>query len=292
MRGQQGTQHPGTGADSGRHGGAKPILVLQKARMLLDAFTVDSPELSLFEIRERTRLPASTATRLVHNLVNEGLLERRGDRYRVGATILRWAAPALRALDVVSLLTPVIEQLRDTTGESAAVYRRQGLQRVCVAVAPTRHSVIWQLHVGLTTPLHVGSGGRAILAFDASAAEAAFAADRDSFTPHTLTDEDRLHRALSETQATGVAVSHQELDQDVAGVSAPVVGIGGEVVAALGVAGPAQRFQWEHVQGYIPAVLAAGREASRRMGGEFPVREPGPAMADSGTRTGGRNEVY
>ncbi|MGH3320963.1 MAG: IclR family transcriptional regulator [Streptosporangiaceae bacterium] len=259
--------------DAARAGadGTKPILVLQKARALLDVFAPDSPELTLPEIRQATGLPASTCTRLVHNLVREGLLERQADRYRVGATVLRWAGPALRALDLVKLLTPLLEGLRDSTGESAAVYRRQGTRRVCVAVAPTRRSVIWQLHVGLTTPLHVGSGGRAILAFDAAAAEAVLAAERESFTPYTVTEADRLRRVLAETRATGVAVSYQELDQDVGGVSAPVFGLGGQVVAALGVAGPAQRFQREQVDGYAPAVLDAAREASRLMGGEFPT---------------------
>ena len=257
--------------------GAKPVLVLDKVRQVLEAFTGEAPQLTLAEIRRATGLPPTTCARLVQNLVAGGLLVRDGDRYRVGVTVLRWSAAALRALDLVPVVTPVIERLRDATGESAAVFVRQGAARTCVAVAPTRHRVIWQLHVGLSTPLHVGSGGRALLAFDDAAAAAVLAADRVSFTPNTITGARALRSALAETRRSGVAVSHEELDREVGGVSAPVFGPGG-VVAALGVAGPAQRFGEADVARYVPAVLASASAASSLMGGEFPAA----AVAASG----------
>ncbi len=251
--------------------GAKPILVLDKACTVLDAFNASYPELTLKQIREHCGFPASTTSRLVHNLLNQGLLDRSGDFYRVGSRVLTWSESARRALDVVALLTQTIERLRDSTGESAALYQRRGLQRVCVAVAPTRKAVIWQLHVGLTTPIHVGSGGRALLAFDPELIDAVRCHALESYTTHTLADPVSLDRGLAETRHSGVAVSFEELASDVAGVSAPVLGAGGNVVAALGVAGPAHRFQPEDTHRYVPAVLEAGREASSVMGGEFPV---------------------
>ena len=249
---------------------AKPTLVLQKTRRLLDVFTTASPELTLSQIREATGLPATTCARLVQNLVQEGLLTRTGDRYGIGLAVLRWSAAALRRIDLASTLTPVIEQLRDVTGESAAVYVRQELNRTCVAVAPTRHRVIWQLQIGMVTPLYVGSGARAILAFDPEATAEVLASSREGFTRHTLVDAERLRAALARTRETGIAVSEQELDTDVAGVSAPVLGADGQVIASIGVAGPSQRFHPDQVAEYTQAVLAAARTASHEMGGSFP----------------------
>ena len=249
--------------------GPKPILVLGKVRQLMDAFTVEQPQLTLTEIRQATGLPSTTCARLARDLVRHGLLARDGDRYRVGTAVLRWSASALQALDLVSVLSPVLADLRDATGESAALYVRQGLMRTCVAVAPTRHQVIWQLHVGLSTPLHVGSGGRALLAFDEDATRQVLSRQRVGFTPHTITRASQLRSVLAETRRSGVAISYCELDSDVGGVSAPVFGSGG-VLASLGIGGPSQRFTPEHVAGYVPAVLAAAREGSRLMGGELP----------------------
>ncbi|HEU0197708.1 MAG TPA: IclR family transcriptional regulator [Nevskiaceae bacterium] len=261
-------------ADSGTH--VKRILVLDKAWRILDAFSVQRPELTLAQIREACGFPASTTTRLVYNLWDEGLLERRDDLYRIGSRLLSWSEAARRALDAVALLTPILEHLRDVTGESAALYERRGLQRVCVAVVPTHHAVIWQLHVGLTTPLHVGSGGRALLAFSAEAqralrSHALQAHALQTFTAHTVADDQKLAAALAETRRVGVAISVEELALDVAGVSAPVIDASGEAVASLGVAGPAHRFQPDAIQRYVPVIREAGREASRLMGGRFPI---------------------
>lgn len=248
---------------------AKPTLVLQKALDVLDAFTLTAPELTLSQIREAVGLPATTCGRLVQNLVDEGLLDRMQDRYRISLGVAGWSAVALRGLGLVDRLTPVIDQLRDRTGESAAVFVPQALNRICVALAPTRHSVIWQLQVGMSTPLHVGSGGRAILAFDPDAIERTLASERVGLTDHTLVDADRLTDALARTRETGLAISNQELDSGVAGVSAPVFASGPRVVASIGVAGPVQRFTRAHIAGYRPAVLDAARVATQYLGGEF-----------------------
>ncbi len=254
--------------DGGRTS-AKPTLVLQKALSVLDAFTLARPELTLSEIRVAVDLPPTTCGRLVQNLTDEGLLERVQDRYRVGLGVLRWSAVALRGRDLVDRLTPIIERLRDRTGESAAVFVPQALERTCVAVAPTRHSVIWQLQVGMSTPLHVGSGGRAILAFRPDAVDQTLARSPAALTDHTLVDADRLREVLAATRQTGLAVSSEELDVGVAGVSAPVFGPGPRVVAAVGVAGPVQRFTEADLAAYCPAVLDAARVATRQIGGEF-----------------------
>ncbi|MGH3562823.1 MAG: IclR family transcriptional regulator [Mycobacterium sp.] len=256
-------------SDNGNGKAAKPTLVLQKALDVLDAFTLAAPELTLSEIRATVGLPATTCGRLVQNLADEGLLERVGDRYRISLGVLRWSAVALRGLGLVDRLTPVIEQLRDRTGESAAVFVPQALNRTCVAVAPTHHPVIWQLQVGMSTPLHVGSGGRAILAFDPEAMDRTLAGARVKLTDYTLVDADRLCEALAATRETGLAISAEELDLGVAGVSAPVFAPGARVLASIGVAGPVQRFTEGDIADYCSAVLDAARVATQHMGGEF-----------------------
>jgi len=68
-------------------------------------------------------MPVSTVQRLVSNMVAEGLLDRVGDQIRVGVRMAYWAAPAAKGVDVLTLVKPVLRQLRDLTGESACLYR-------------------------------------------------------------------------------------------------------------------------------------------------------------------------
>ncbi len=249
--------------------GGQQLLVLGKLTSILDAFTAERPWLSRTELREVTGLPATTCNRLLGNLVAEGMLEREAEEFRVGARVLRWSAAAARGMDLAVVPRPIIEELRDVTGESAAVFVRRGLSRTCVAVAETRHAVIWQLHVGMSTPLYVGSGGRAILAFDPAAIDHVLAGSRHSYTNHTVTGERELRAVLDRTRETGVAISDQELDHDVAGVSAPIFAADGTVGASIGIAGPAQRFSERDVGGYVPAVRKAAADASNLLGGTY-----------------------
>lgn len=254
--------------------GGQQLLVLGKLTGILDAFTGGQPRLSRSDIRAATELPTTTCNRLLSNLVAEGVLDQENGQYRIGVRVMRWAAAAASGLDLPAVARPVLERLRDITGESAAVFLRRGLYRTCVGLAQTRHAVIWQLHVGMSTPLYVGSGGRAILAFNSGLAEEVLAGQRHCYTPNTITGGCALRTALEHTQETGVAVSDQELDHDVAGVSAPIFAADGTVNASIGVAGPAQRFTESDVAGYIPAVRKAAQETSNLLGAPIkPQRE-------------------
>ena len=98
----------------------QPLLVLGKITEILDAFTLTRPEMSLGEIQQATGLPTSTVQRLVSNMVAQGLLDRTGDRIRIGVRMSYWAATALKDLDVLAVVNTVLKEIRDKTG-----YRRR-----------------------------------------------------------------------------------------------------------------------------------------------------------------------
>ena len=54
-------------------------------------------------------------------------------RYRLGLRLLGWAGAVSAELGLVEAARPVLERLRDETGESAQLFVRDGDRRVCVA---------------------------------------------------------------------------------------------------------------------------------------------------------------
>jgi IclR family acetate operon transcriptional repressor len=142
-----------------------PILVLQKVRQILECFTVATPSMSLQQITRATGLPPSTCQRLVHNLVREGFLDRDEDRYRIGLALVRWSAPGTLGLDLVQLTRPVLQALRDETGETALLYVRDGAYRTVVGLAETHNVVMRMFMVGMVMALHAGSAGKVFMAF-------------------------------------------------------------------------------------------------------------------------------
>jgi len=251
--------------------GIKPLLVLAKIREVLEAFTVDRPELTLPEIRRATGLPASTCQRIVANLVAEGFLDRVADKYRIGLSLAFWATPSSSGLDLVQLLMPIVRELREETGETACLFRREGDFRVCVAMAETLHAVRREMHVGKIMPLHAGSASRVLLAWDPEATAAALDGPLSRFTDFTITDGELLRIALQQTRAQGFASTAEERDAGAASVSAPVFDPQARLIAAIGIAGPTQRLTPQRCHDWTPAVLDAGRRATRMLGGRPPA---------------------
>jgi IclR family acetate operon transcriptional repressor len=257
---------PSGRAKDGGRAGMPPILVLQKVRQILECFSIASPSMSLQQITRATGLPPSTCQRLVHNLVREGFLDRDEDRYRIGLGLVRWSAPGTLGLDLVQLTRPVLQQLRDDTGETACLYVRDGAYRTVVGLAQTHNVVMRMFMVGMVMALHAGSAGKVFMAFDPTARAAAVSHGLTRHTPRTIVDIDLLDQQLKEIRSAGYATSFEERDTGAASISAPVFGLPGDLVAVLGIAAPTQRLTPAQVPDLAPRVVAAAAEASRRLG--------------------------
>lgn len=251
--------------DDGRTSGP-PLLVLRKIKQILASFTIERPELTLQQITRATGLPQSTCQRLVQNLVREGFLDRDEDRYRVGLGLVQRAAPGTFGLDLVRLTRPVLQRLRDETGETAILYVRDGAYRTVIALAESHHPVIRLFVVGMVMPLHAGSAGKVFLAWDPVARKDAVTHGLARYTPSTVVDIDVLTEQLGEIRGQGYASSFEERDLGAASVSAPVFGLTGDLVAVFGVGAPTQRLAPADVPRLAPLVVAAAEQASHRLG--------------------------
>jgi IclR family acetate operon transcriptional repressor len=246
--------------------GGSPVLVLRKITDILSSFTIEGPELTLQQITRATGLPPSTCQRLVQNMVHEGFLDRDEDTYRIGLGLVRWAAPGSFGLDLVRLTRPVLQQLRDETGETACLYVRDGAFRTVVALAESRHPVIRLFVVGMVMPVHAGSAGKVFMAWDRLARQDAVSHGLTRLTPSTVVDIDELTAQLAAIRANGYADSFEERDLGASSISAPVFGVTGELAAVVGVGAPIQRLGRAEVGRLAPAVVTAAAQASQRLG--------------------------
>lgn len=219
--------------------------MLDKAVGVLRAAAVAPCGLS--ELVERTGLPRATAHRLAVGLEVHRLLERDPDgRWRPGPALAEMAHghhdPLLTAAE------EVLPTLRDLTGESVQLYRREGDSRICVAAAEPASGLRDTVPVGVRLPLTAGSGAKVLAAFtsgplvEGRAAEDVFDAD-----------------LLAEIRRRGWAQSVAEREVGVASVSAPVRGPDGAVVAAVSVSGPVDRIGRRPGSRWANDLLAAAR---------------------------------
>ncbi|MEU4191550.1 IclR family transcriptional regulator [Kribbella sp. NPDC026611] len=95
------------------------------------------------------------------------------------------------------------------------------------------------LDVGTTLPPHATALGKAVLAFDTSGASRP--RKLEAFTTRTITDPAKLSEELAAVRARGWAGEFEEHTVELAGIAAPIRGLGGLVVGAVGLAGRVER---------------------------------------------------
>ncbi|MFP5315980.1 MAG: IclR family transcriptional regulator [Actinomycetes bacterium] len=262
------------GMPAAQESGPAPLLVLNKIASILDAFSLSRPELTLADIRKATDLPTSTVQRLVGNLVAHGFLDKTQDGYRVGVKLSYWAAPATHGVEILETLKPVMRELRDSLGETVCFYQSSLDYRVCVAMAETHHMLRRAMHVGAILPLHAGSAGRVLLAWDEQLAARILARDLDPLTEETITDRQRLREAIRRTRTDGYAITIGERESGSSGLSAPVFNAQADVVGALTIMGPSLRMPPELCEAWVENLLEATERITRMIGGRVPGGSP------------------
>lgn len=207
----------------------------------------------LAELCERTGLPRATAHRLAVGLEVHGLLHRGSDgKWRPGPTLAELAAGGVDPL--LEAAAAVLPRLRDITGESVQLYRRDGAQRVCVAAAEPASGLRDTVPVGSRLPMTAGSGAKVLAAWAEPGVQRT-----------VLADATFSERALVDVRRRGWAQSVAERESGVASVSAPVRDAAGHVVAAVSVSGPVERIGRRPGVRWAADLLAAAEALHHRL---------------------------
>lgn len=247
-----------------------PLLVLGKITSILDAFSLTRPVLTLADIREATGMPTSTVQRLVTNLTSQGFLDREEDAYRIGLKMAYWAAPATRGKAVLDVISPLLKDLRDTTGETACFFRTEQHYRVCIALAETRHALRREMHLGKILPLHAGSAGRVLLAWDPDLLAELVKNPLPPLTESTITSSEDLETVVKQTRTDGFAITTDERETGASGLSAPVFDSAAGLVGAVTISGPTMRMPRQVCEDWVETLLQTAERMTRLIGGRFP----------------------
>jgi len=229
----------------------------------------DGPQ-SLGRIAQRARLTKPTAHRLLASLAHRQMVIQDGATgdYLLGPGVLAIADAVMRgAAGLGVLVGPVLTRLAVGTGETAALYVRAGLERMCVGQVPSPQPVHFAAHLGASFPLHTGSMGKLLLAFaeDAERVQLLDLLPLKALTKQTVTDRRLLEDELDDIRRRGHATSRGERALGVASMSAPVFAADGRILAALSVIGPDTRLSTAVMTKIRPALLGAAQEITQQV---------------------------
>jgi DNA-binding IclR family transcriptional regulator len=247
-------------------GGQSGVQSIRRAFAVLR--TLAAGPLGVSEVAAASRVPKSTAARLLAALAAEGAVEQvPGERrYRLGPDLLSIAKGLDETWDIIAIARPVLVDLAAELGEAAGVSIRDGwtVQYVDQVEPPDPNPVQVRDWTGTRIPLHAVSSGQVFLAQLPAPVLARYLAEPlEAFTPHTLTDAPALLERLREVRRDGHSWVRDEYSVGLSSVAAPIADARGEVVAAVHAHGPSYRFPGK---GADAGIAAAVRGAAARIG--------------------------
>ncbi|HLG83637.1 MAG TPA: IclR family transcriptional regulator [Bradyrhizobium sp.] len=253
--------------DDKRGGGVQS---LARAFSILEEVARSRDGINLAELSRRVGLHNSTTFHLVKTMVSLGYIRQIKDdkRYRIGRPLFALAANALDEIEMVSLATPVLEDLSRETGESGHFAVPMGDS--VVVIARTAGTGAFQLteRVGVVRPAHCTALGKVILA-------AREPEQLDGFfkrvaltpvTPNSITDPAALRKNIDDVRQSGIAFDDGEFNPEVRCIAVPVKDFTGQIMGAVGISGPIWRLNIQALQGRAQSVQAAARRLSAEFG--------------------------
>jgi IclR family transcriptional regulator, KDG regulon repressor len=249
--------------------GEKRLSSVATAIALLKSFSEDEVDIGVSTLARRLGIAKSTVHRLATTLVSEGMLEQNPEngKYRLGIALFGLGALVRRRMDVSTEAKPYLFDLRETTGETVHLAILDRAEIMYVYNLESMQAIRMRSDIGVRKPASCTAEGLAILAFQPAAViDDLLARGLKARTPKTNTDPDRFRRALAGVRERGYAIEDEESEVGMRSLAAPVRNGAGEVVAAVGVAGPVQRLPDEALASFAPHVLKTADAISVRLG--------------------------
>ncbi|MEW1845386.1 IclR family transcriptional regulator [Nonomuraea angiospora] len=216
--------------------------VLGKVRLILEAFGPDDESLGLSEIVRRTGVAKASVHRLAQELLQWGLLERRGSEYWLGIRLFEIGQRVPRQRILREAARPFMEDLYQATGETIHLAVLDGLEVIYLEKVSGHGQVSRPSRVAGRMPLHCTATGKALLAFGPAALFGdVVATPLARVTPRTVTAPKLLAQEIQQARKAGYAVEREQTRVGYLSVAIPLTGATGTMVAALSVTAPTFR---------------------------------------------------
>src|SRR5699024_3109428 len=192
-------------------------------------------------------------------------------RYRLGMKLLQFGTIVSERLEVQRIALPYMKKLCDEINEIVHVAILDGKNAVYIEKVESLLAIRLYTKVGRSLSMHIGSGPKLLFTFmpDAKREEMLAEIQLNHLTKNTITSKTYLREELEAIRKRGYSESYGEQNVDTTGVSFPIKDFTGEVVAALTVSGPSNRFEKESKTIIKNELERTANEISKELGFKF-----------------------
>lgn len=223
----------------------KDVKTAARTLSLFEAFSERKAPMTLSQIAQTLDAPISSCHALVRTLSARGYLyTSEQSRVIYPTKRLYEIARMIAAHDpMLEQVGPILAALRDATGETVLLGRRQGDAVLYLEIFEGHHTVRYLAQSGDIKPLHSSAMGKALLGRLGGAALSDTLAriELARYTSHTIADADTLRADLEAGQARGYFITRGENVADVMAF-ARTAQVGDEILG-ITIAGPFARME-------------------------------------------------
>ena len=241
-----------------------------RAFAILEEVARNREGISLAELAKRVGLHNSTTFHLVKTMASLGYVRQIKDtkRYRIGRPLFALAAGALDEIEMVSMATPVLDDLSHETGESSHFATRMSDAVVVMARTPGPGAFQLTERMGVVRPAYCTALGKVILAALRPDQLERYL-DRVELKPltqNTITERGRMLQEIAEIRSAGIAFDDCEFDSELRCAAMPIFDFSGQVVGAIGISGPVWRLSIQALRSRARSLEAAAKRLSEAFG--------------------------
>ena len=251
--------------------GKDHIKSIEKCFDILDCLHTNHHLLTLEEIVQITGHKKTTCFRLLKTMKTLGLVEMPPGKksYRYGPRLAALGLNALKTMNLRQSALPILQRLRDDTGETINLTILSGSEILYVERIMSDYLVNVNVNVGDRLPVYCASMGKAILAY--------LPEDRlerilenmlfERKTDKTITTKSALLAELERIKSKGFAINDEELEKGLRAVAAPIFNYTGEAFAATNIAWTTARNPSRKAfSTYAEKIVSAANQISLLMG--------------------------
>lgn len=260
-------------ADADNQAGAAQQLVtpVMRGLRLLRFIAEGGSTANLSEVGRRIDVNRVTVMRLLDTLEHEGMVERLPQGgHTVGFAFLKMASRVLAANDLTTFARRVLAQLSGSLQLSAYLAVPDGGDVLYLLRDMPNTGLVSNIQVGSRVPAHLTTPGRMLLAHRSQEELRALLGDDPlpTVTKQSPATHARLADILAADLERGCAWSFSAFEPGIDSCAAPVCDAGANVIAAISVAGPQQRFEADGTlrERTEKEVKAAARDLSALLG--------------------------
>jgi DNA-binding IclR family transcriptional regulator len=191
-------------------------------------------------------LAKSTVYKLLQTLLRRSyaVQDPASGRYRLGLKFLELGGVVQSSLSIRTIAHPYLQALMEATNETVQLGILEGHEVVYADKIECARTIRMYSRIGRRSPLHCTALGKVLLADQPETTLRGILDPRlERHTPRTITTPRALRAELQEIREKGYAFDDEEFEEGLRCLAAPARDYTGAVVASLGIAGPATRFE-------------------------------------------------